>query len=270
LRVSVDLSEAPREVFVRPQKSVIQKAVSSIRPIRLASLVGASLLLATAGASAVESYGRKVQRVYGWSPSAKPVEALMQGVRYHVPQNYLDMLEIELDGSSSGFLAIAALPDLQPRDAAGYEQWRRIGGHSHWARVLVDVAPPHELQRWFSTRYQIHGGAREPSEFVGLRVGLREYRPIGESPLRSVPYYRLEPDDPLGQRLFITCKLKWPNAPESFSAGCSQYFTVDNLIVKVSYAARYAEDWAAIRENTTQLLRSFRNESNGGKDHGNH
>jgi hypothetical protein len=56
--------------------------------------------------------------------------------------------------------------------------------------------------------------------------------------------------------------------PNLFSAGCSQYFTVDNLIVTVSYTARFAEDWAAIRERATQLLRSFRSESNGGGHHG--
>jgi hypothetical protein len=249
---------------------MIAKAVSPIRLMGLAGLVGASLLLATAGASAVEVYGQKVQRVYGWSPSAKPVEALMQGVRYRIPQNYLDMLAIELDGSSSGFLAIAALPELQPRDAADYEQWRRTGGHSHWARILVEAAPHHDVRRRFEIAYQISGGAREPSELVGSRVGLREFRPIKKSPVRSVPYYRLEPDDPLEQQLFIVCYLRWPNAPESFSAGCEQFFTVDSLIVTVSYAAQYAEDWAAIRERTTQLLRSFRTASNGGKDHGDH
>jgi hypothetical protein len=77
-------------------------------------------------------------------------------------------------------------------------------------------------------------------------------------------YYRLEAEDPAGQQLFITCTLEPPGRdPKLLSAGCERLFTVDNHIKTVSYAARYAEDGAAIREKTTQLLRSFRGESNG-------
>jgi hypothetical protein len=182
----------------------------------------------------------------------------MQGVRYRIPQNYLDILEINLDGTSSGFLAVARVPDLQPRDWAVQLKSLHVGGFTEWANILVDAAPPGDLQKWFETEYQIFGRAREPSEFVGLNLGLREYRPNGASPPRLGPYYRLEPNDPLGEQLFVFCYLKWPSAPESFSAGCSQFFTVDNLVVKVTYAAQYVEYWAAIREATARLLRSFR------------
>ena len=151
-----------------------------------AVLVGVSLLFPLPSAYAVESYGRKVQRVYGWTDSPKPVEALLQGVRYRIPQNYLDILEIDLDGSSSGFLAIAGLPDLQPRDPAGFMHWLRTPGFTHWATILVEVAPFDDIQRRFTNAYQTSGKAREPSSFVGMRVGLREYRPTGESLRRLI------------------------------------------------------------------------------------
>ena len=138
-----------------------------------AVLVGVSLLFPLPSAYAVESYGRKVQRVYGWTDSPKPVEALLQGVRYRIPQNYLD-IRIDLDGSSSGFLAIAGLPDLQPRDPAGFMHWLRTPGFTHWATILVEVAPFDDIQRRFTNAYQTSGKAREPSSFVGMRVGLRE------------------------------------------------------------------------------------------------
>ena len=136
--------------------------------------------------------------------------------------------------------------------------WLRTPGFTHWATILVEVAPFDDIQRRFTNAYQTSGKAREPSSFVGMRVGLREYRPTGESLRRLIPYYRLEPDDALGQQQFITCALEWPNAPKPVSLSCSQFFTVDNLIVEMTYAARNVEHWAAIREKTTQLLRSFR------------
>jgi hypothetical protein len=224
------------------------------------ALLGAGIVwVGSQAKEPVESYGRKVQAVYGWQASPKPVEAVIGGRAYAIPRHYLDILEVELDGASTGFLAVAKLPDLTPRRGdADWREWVRTPGFSAWTRMLVDAVPDDDISRRFAITYQILGKGREASKRISERAGLHHVEPIEFDRRDIYPYYRLEPDDPVGERHFIICRTKPPDRPDHlFSAGCEQFFTLDNLIVKATYAARYVDDWRSIQVKVADLIRSF-------------
>lgn len=153
-------------------------------PIR-GSFLGLSRVDSLTHPAEIEIFGRKVRKAYGWAPTARRVEALIAGRRYLVPLNYLDILEVELDGTSTGFLAVAKLPDLTPRDDAGWREWGYTRGFSAWASVLVDV-PYRNIELSFPITYKIMGRAQEGSKVVGERAGLRVVEPTAPSRGRTL------------------------------------------------------------------------------------
>lgn len=229
-------------------------------PIR-GSFLGLSRVDSLTHPAEIEIFGRKVRKAYGWAPTSRRVEALIAGRRYLVPLNYLDILEVELDGTSTGFLAVAKLPDLTPRDDAGWRKWGSTRGFSAWASILVKV-PYRSIESDFPITYQILGRGREGSKVVGERAGLRVVEPTAPDPHVGRPFYRLEPADPIGERRYIVCETKPPGRdPKRFSAGCTQFFVVDGLVVRATYAAQYADDWRSTETRVADLIRSFQQQS---------
>ena len=171
------------------------------------------------------------------------------GATYNIPVGYFDG---PTSSSSSDILLSAYLPNLQQGRRPSHGWGKRV------AILAMDASKTKSVEYRFSRTPEIYGAL----SLTGKRFGLSAYRSAREwfTPRQHPPGTSLEKTlqeifvaSPPGT-LFIDCTgdkaVPFPS--------CAQHFSYDNLTFVVSYGKSHLRDWAAIRDATIELFKSFK------------